>query len=75
MSNFVLRGHELSPVKHLYLKNVTENSQDEAPKLEQIVSKVDRKVVIPLIPSLIVPFDSIAVLEEPIGDYLRPIFD
>lgn len=75
LSNFTLRGHELSPVKHLYLKNVTESSQDEASKLEQIVSKVDWNVVDLVISNLIISFDSLAVLEEPIGDYLRPIFD
>lgn len=40
LSHFTVGGHQLSPVKHLYLKSNTENRLTEASTLEQIVSKV-----------------------------------
>lgn len=40
LTQFTFRGHELSPIKHLYLKNVDKDRAEKVEILEKIVDKV-----------------------------------
>lgn len=40
LTHFTLRGHELSPVKHIYLKNINLQRPEKFELLEKFVDKV-----------------------------------
>lgn len=45
LTQFTFRGHELSPVKHLYLKNVDKDRAEKVGILEKIVDKVSTTIL------------------------------
>lgn len=44
LTHFTFRGHELSPIKHLYLKNHTGDREHTVNQLEVFVDKVSGKL-------------------------------
>ncbi|XP_031623394.1 serine palmitoyltransferase 1 [Contarinia nasturtii] len=47
LTQFTFRGHELSPIKHLYLKNVNKQRSEKVDILEKIVDKcIEQKLAI-----------------------------